>query len=114
MAKNEKHIDYSNLPDDLVAEPKRVDMRPKPGQDGHEFDRVFQPGKSFESAQIAGEQFEKACENDSKVFFEVMGLLDGIEGWVTRKAIDVRSKPARDLLYDLQDWVEQSREDVNK
>ena len=91
MSKKDEHIDYSNLPDDLVAKPKHFDMSPEPGQDGREFDRLFQPGSTFKSAEELSEQFRMAVEKDSNVFIEVMDLLDALQGWVTRKAIDARS-----------------------
>jgi hypothetical protein len=111
-SKKDEHIDYSNLPDDLVVEPRRIDMRPTPGHDGHEMDRRFKPGTTIGSAEEVSNQFGMAADEDSKVFFEVMDVLDALEGWVTRKAINARSKPTRDLLYDLQDWVERNRESI--
>jgi len=108
----DEHIDYSNLPDDLVPKRRYIDMRPQPGHDGHEMDRRFKPGTIFESAAEASNQLQVAAEEDSKVLCEVVDNLDALEGWVTRKAINARSKPARDLLYDLQDWVERNRESI--
>ena len=90
---------------------KDDDMRPSPGQDGQEVDRRFKPGTTFESQEDILTQLKDAVEADFKVDFEVQELLNDLHGWLTRKAMEARSKPARDLLYELEDWAEQYRED---
>ena len=113
MSKKEEHIDYSNLPDDLVSPERTYDPRPEIGHDGKEFERTFKVGHPVPggSPEETRKLFEEAFDNDSKVFFEVMQELDVIEEFITLRLTLVRSKPAGELYGALQEWVEEKRKE---
>ncbi len=87
------------------------DIRPAPGQDGMALERLrSNPPETRDIAEFT-EAMEKASRDDANVEFEVMELYEALEAWILRKALEARSKPSRDTLYELQDWIDRRRED---
>ena len=111
MAKKDEHIDYSNLPSDLVTEREKYDPRPQPGDDGKEVERLFSKDKPGTAADMDEHHrmFTDACKKDFKVHAEVDDELEKLEGFLVSRATHVRSKPAAEMIRELQDWIDARR-----
>ena len=88
--------------------------RPKSGQEFGAWDDLIDNTKPLDKVGDYSDRLDDAEAEDSQVFFEMMKLLQSLYGWVMRHAVAVRSKPARDLLYEIQDLADYKMNNLDK